>query len=68
MSKLRRVSGQGTIRALEQLGFRQVRQRGSHVVHFDKIRQFNAVNLEKGYRTISIYSPREVTTYVSESS
>ena len=39
-----------------------------HVVHFDKIRQFNAVNLEKGYRTISIYSPREVTTHVSESS
>ena len=39
-----------------------------HVVHFDKIRQFNAVNLEKGYRTVSIYSPREVTTYVSESS
>jgi hypothetical protein len=39
-----------------------------HVVHFDKIRQFNAVNLEKGYRTISIHSPREVTTHASESS
>jgi len=37
-----------------------------HIVHFDKIRQFNAVNLEKGYKTIAIYSPMEVTTYVSE--
>ena len=37
-----------------------------HIVHFDKIRQFNAVNLEKGYKTISIYSPREVMTHVSE--
>lgn len=32
MPKLPRVSGQQTIRALEQLGFVQVRQRGSHVV------------------------------------
>ncbi len=32
MPKLRRVSGQETIRTLEQLGFVQVRQRGSHVV------------------------------------
>ena len=32
MPKLRRVSGQKTIRALERLGFEQVRQRGSHVV------------------------------------
>lgn len=32
MPKLRRVSGQEAIRALERLGFRQVRQRGSHVV------------------------------------
>jgi predicted RNA binding protein YcfA (HicA-like mRNA interferase family) len=32
MPKLRRVSGQEAIRALEQLGFIQVRQRGSHVV------------------------------------
>ena len=38
-----------------------------HVVHFNKIQQFNAVNLEKGYKAISIYSPREVTTYVSKS-
>ena len=32
MLKLRRVSGQEAIRALERLGFKQVRQRGSHVV------------------------------------
>ena len=32
MSKLRRVSGAQAIRALERLGFVQVRQRGSHVV------------------------------------
>jgi len=30
--KLSRVSGEKAIRALEQLGFVQVRQRGSHVV------------------------------------
>jgi len=32
MPKLRRVSGAQAIRALERLGFVQVRQRGSHVV------------------------------------
>ena len=32
MPRLRRVSGQETIRALEHLGFEQVRQRGDHVV------------------------------------
>jgi len=32
MPKLPRVSGAETIRALERLGFVQVRQRGSHVV------------------------------------
>ncbi len=34
-----------------------------HIVHFDKIRLFNAVNIEQGYRPLSIYSPREVTNY-----
>ena len=34
-----------------------------HIVRFDKIRLFNAVNQECGYKTIEIYSPREVTTY-----
>ena len=32
MPKLRRVSGAEAIRALERLGFEQVRQRGSHVI------------------------------------
>jgi len=32
MPKLCRVSGQEAIRALGELGFEQVRQRGSHVV------------------------------------
>jgi predicted RNA binding protein YcfA (HicA-like mRNA interferase family) len=32
MAKLRRVSGAEAIRALERLGFKQVRQRGSHVI------------------------------------
>lgn len=37
-----------------------------HIVHFDKIRLFNAVNLEMGYKPLQIYSPREVTTYGRE--
>jgi len=32
VAKLKRVSGEQAIRALERLGFVQVRQRGSHVV------------------------------------
>jgi predicted RNA binding protein YcfA (HicA-like mRNA interferase family) len=32
MPRLRRVSAQEAIRALERLGFEQVRQRGSHVI------------------------------------
>jgi len=32
MPKLRRVSGEEAIRALERLGFQRVRQRGSHVI------------------------------------
>jgi len=31
-----------------------------HIVHFDKIRGFNAVNLREGYAPIEIRSPREV--------
>lgn len=34
-----------------------------HIVHFDKINQFNAVNLENGYKQIQIFSPREVTSH-----
>jgi len=32
MPELRGVSGQQAVKALERLGFRQVRQRGSHVI------------------------------------
>lgn len=32
MPKLRRVSGEETVRALEHLGFARIRQRGSHAV------------------------------------
>ncbi len=34
-----------------------------HIVRYDHIRQFNAVNLEQGYHTLNIHSPREVTSY-----
>ena len=34
-----------------------------HIVHYGKIRQFNAVNIKLGYNVIQIYSPREVTNY-----
>ena len=36
-----------------------------HIVRFDKIRLFNAVNLEYGYKPLQIFSPREVTTHGS---
>lgn len=31
-----------------------------HIVHFDRIRAYHAVNLMEGYRPIPIHSPREV--------
>lgn len=34
-----------------------------HIVHFDKIRQFNNAGKKAGYDSIAIYSPREVTNY-----
>ncbi len=37
-----------------------------HIVHFDKIRLFNAVNIEFGYKPLQIFSPREVTKYGHE--
>lgn len=37
-----------------------------HIVHFDKIRLFNAVNLERGYKSLHIYSPREVASNEEE--
>ena len=37
-----------------------------HIVRYDKIRLFNSVNIESGYKPIQIYSPREVTSYGKE--
>jgi len=37
-----------------------------HIVRFDKIRLFNAVNIENSYKELSIYSPIEVTTHGKE--
>ena len=34
-----------------------------HIVRYDKIRMFNAVNLAQGYRTLDIRSPLEVIDY-----
>ena len=31
-----------------------------HIVRLDRIRLFNSVNIELGYKQLSIYSPREV--------
>jgi hypothetical protein len=39
-----------------------------HIVHYEKIQRFNAVNIELGYKPVSIYSPREVTRYGLKSS
>jgi len=39
-----------------------------HVVHYEKVQKFNAVNAEWGYKPILIYSPREVTTHGGKSS
>ena len=36
-----------------------------HIVRLEKIRLFNAVNVELGYQGLSIRSPREVATYES---
>ncbi|MBA4158081.1 MAG: hypothetical protein H0X65_11470 [Gemmatimonadetes bacterium] len=37
-----------------------VRGNFRHIVRYEKIRLFNAMNLERGYKPLQIYSPREV--------
>lgn len=37
-----------------------------HIVRLDKIRLFNAVNMEQGYKPLTIYSPREVASHAEE--
>ena len=34
-----------------------------HIVRLEKIRLFNAVNIELGHQPLNIRSPREVATY-----
>jgi len=34
-----------------------------HIVRLDRIRHFNSVNIELGYKQLSIYSPREVVPH-----
>ena len=34
-----------------------------HIVHFEKIPKYNAVNTLKGYQTIGIFSPSQVIDY-----
>jgi len=37
-----------------------------HIVHFEKIRLYNAVNALEGYRSIEIRSPLEVLDYENQ--
>jgi len=37
-----------------------------HIVHFQKIPLYNAMNVLQGYQPIAIYSPREVIRYEDE--
>jgi len=37
-----------------------------HIVHFQKIPLYNAINMLKGYQQIAIFSPREVIWYEEE--
>lgn len=37
-----------------------------HIVHFDKIKGYNAINMLKGYQPIDIRSPSEVVEYEDE--
>jgi predicted nucleic acid-binding protein len=37
-----------------------------HIVHFQKIPLYNAVNILRGYQQIAIFSPREVIRYEDE--
>ena len=37
-----------------------------HIVRLDRIRLFNAVNIEQGYKALTIYSPREVISHATE--
>jgi hypothetical protein len=34
-----------------------------HIVNFNRIIQFNSVNVKNGYRELKIFSPKEVINY-----
>lgn len=34
-----------------------------HIVHFEKVALYNAINISEGYQPIAIYSPLEVISY-----
>ena len=34
-----------------------------HIVNLNKIRLYNGINLQNGYRTIEIRTPREIVNY-----
>ena len=38
----------------------------AHIVHFDKIRLYNAVNVLNGFEHIAIHSPQEAIAYENE--
>ncbi|MFO8012445.1 MAG: type II toxin-antitoxin system VapC family toxin [Phycisphaerae bacterium] len=38
----------------------------AHIVHFDRIRSYNRVNQDCGFRVIAVHSPREVIRYENE--
>jgi hypothetical protein len=37
-----------------------------HIVRLDRIRRFNSVNMELGYKQLAICSPREVAPYETD--
>jgi hypothetical protein len=61
------VVGSGSIRDAEHIAVASVTGADlvvswnfKHIVHFDKIAGYNAVNLMNGYKSVAIFSPREV--------
>ena len=61
------VLGQGSIADAEHIASAPVAKvdfvvswNFKHIVHYEKIHGFQAVNLSKNYKAIRIYSPKEV--------
>ena len=60
MPELRKVSGREAVKALERLGFRQTRQRGSHVVMVRETLQGRAGCVVPMHREIKIGTLRGI--------